>query len=154
MAGGILIVNDQGVVVAAKVGGNAVDLADVDAPAADGSTHYFQLAAAHPFQPQQGGVGVGTAQHHGADGIIQPGLLRQGKAVRDAFIVWQHAQQPGHQRTVGTVAAACGGKAAMQQDLGGFWGFAQQVARCKPNAHRASRVAAGRACHHGAQHIK
>ena len=29
----------------------------------------------------------------------------------------------------------------MQQDLGGFWGFAQQVARCKPNAHRASRVA-------------
>ena len=140
--------------VAAKVGGNAVDLADVDAPAADGSTYYFQLAAAHPFQPQQGGVGVGTAQHHGADGIIQPGLLRQGKAVRDAFIVWQHAQQPGHQRTVGTVAAACGGKAAMQQDLGGFWGFAQQVARCKPNAHRASRVAAGRACHHGAQHIK
>ena len=106
--------------VAAKVGGNAVDLADVDAPAADGSTHYFQLAAAHPFQPQQGGVGVGTAQHHGADGIIQPGLLRQGKAVRDAFIVWQHAQQPGHQRTVGTVAAACGGKAAMQQDLGSF----------------------------------
>ena len=105
-------------------------------------------------QPQYRRVGVGTAQHHGADGIIQPGLLRQGKAVRDAFIVWQHAQQPGHQRTVGTVAAACGGKAAMQQDLGGFWGFAQQVARCKPNAHRASRVAAGRACHHGAQHIK
>ena len=45
MTGGILVVDDEGVVVAAKVGGDAINLADIDTPAADGRADDLQLAA-------------------------------------------------------------------------------------------------------------
>lgn len=95
-----------------------------------------------------------TPQVGGADLKVQTGLLGQCKAVGDAVIIGLHAQQACHQRTVRAVAPACGGKAAIEQDLGLGRLLAQQTARCAANAHRARRMAAGRSGHDRAQHIK
>ena len=128
MAGRVLVVDDQRVVVAAEIRRDAVDLADVDAPAADGCAHDLQLAPRRAGQAQHGGVGVRTAQINRTNVKMQPGLLGDGKAVRDAVVVGLHRQQPGHQRPVGAVAAPRGGKAAVEQDLGLGGLLAQQAA--------------------------
>ena len=67
MAGRVLIVDDQRVVVAAEICRDAVDLADADPPAADGRANDLQLAARNTHQPQHGRVGVRTPQVGGAD---------------------------------------------------------------------------------------
>ena len=59
-----------------------------------------------------------TPQVGGADLKVQTGLLGQCKAVGDAVVIGLHAQQACHQRTIRAVATACGGKAAIEQDLG------------------------------------
>ena len=114
MAGRVLIVDDQRIVIAAEVCRDTVDLADVDPPAADRRANDLQLAARNTHQPQHGRVGVRTPQVGGADLKVQTGLLGQCKAVGDAVIIGLHAQQACHQRTIRAVATACGGKAAVE----------------------------------------
>ena len=58
----------------------------------------LELTARRTGQPQHRRVGVRTAQVCGADLKVQPGLLGNRKAVRDAVIVRLHAQQPGDKR--------------------------------------------------------
>ena len=154
MAGCVLVVDDERVVVTAKIRRDSVNLADVDAPAADGSAHDFQLTARHTGQPQHGCVGMRPAQVDRADFEVQSDLFGDGEATRDAVVVGLHPQKARHQRFVGTVAAPGGGKAAVEQNLcvGGL--LAQQTPRRAANAHRARRMAAGRPGHDRAQHIK
>ena len=154
MAGRVLVVDDQRVVVSAKIRRDAVDLADVDPPAADGRADDLELTARRTGQPQHRRVGVRAAQVCGADLKVQPGLLGNGKAVRDAVIVRLHAQQPGDKRPVRAVAAPRGGKAAVKQDLGLGRLLPQESPRRAADAHRTRRVAAGRPRHDRAEHIK
>ena len=146
--------SDERIVVTAKIRRDSVNLADVDAPAADGRAHDFQLAARHTGQPQHGCVGMRPAQVDRADFEVQSDLFGDGEAARDAVVVGLHPQKARHQRFVGTVAAPGGGKAAVEQNLcvGGL--LAQQTPRRAANAHRARRMAAGRPGHDRAQHIK
>ena len=99
MARRIKVVDDQGIVVGAKIGGNACHLADVDPPAANRSPHHLKLAPAGACQPQQRGVRVGAAQHNRANRKPEPGGAGQRKAAGG----WPHhpaacqaARPPGH----------------------------------------------------------
>ena len=154
MAGRVLVVDDQRVVVSAKIRRDSVDLADVDPPAADGRADDLELTARRTGQPQHRRVGVRAAQICGADLKVQPGLPGDGKAVRDAVIVRLHAQQPGDKRPVRAVAAPRGGKTAVKQDLGLGRLLPQEPPRRAADAHRPRRVAAGRPRHDRAEHIK
>ena len=154
MAGGVLVVDDERVVVTAKIRRDSVDLADVDAPAADGCAHDFQLAARHTGQPQHSCVGMRPAQVDRADFEVQSGLFGDGEAARDAVVVGLHPQKARHQRFVGTVAAPGGGKAAVEQNLCVVGLLAQQTPRRAANAHRARRMRARGADHHRAENIE
>ena len=57
---------------------------------------------------------MGAAQVDGADFIVQAAGLGQGEAVGDAVIIGLHAQKTSHEGTVGAMAAAGGGKAAVE----------------------------------------
>ena len=61
MAGRVLVVDDQRVVVSAKIRRDAVDLADVDPPAADGRADDLELKARRAGQPQRRRGGVRAA---------------------------------------------------------------------------------------------
>ena len=51
------------------------------------------------------------------DGELHAGLLGQREAVGQAGVVRAETQQTRHQRTVGAVAPACGGKAAVEPNV-------------------------------------
>src|SRR5699024_11715294 len=101
-AGVVVVVDDEGIGVPAKVGGHPVDGGDPDASAPHRGGGQVQPTGG-PFQGQDGGVGVGGAQLHRVDGKVQPRFPGQGKTVGQAGVVRLHAQQPGHNGPVGAV---------------------------------------------------
>ena len=152
-AGGVVVVDDEGVGVPAKVGGHPVDGGDPDAPAPHRGGGQVQPAGG-PFQRQDGGVGVGRAQLHRVDVERQPRLFGQGKTVGQAGVVRLHAQQPGHDGPVGAVAPAGGGKAAVQPDVGPDRRLAQKLAGRPADAGRAGGMAGGGPDHDRTQNVK
>ena len=154
VAGGVLIVDDEGVVLPGEVGGDAVDGADPDAPAPHALRHNVQGAPVRPGQLEPGGVGVGAPEVEGGESEVQPPLRRQGEAVRDAAVIRVHPQKPGDEGPVSAVAPAGEGEAARQTDLRPDRRTAQQPLRHPADAHGAGGVAAGGTDHHRAEDIK
>ena len=61
------------------------------------------------------------------DGELHAGFLGQHKAVGQAGVIRAEAQQARHQRTVGAVAPARGGKAAVESNVRLGGDVAQQL---------------------------
>ena len=154
MAGRILIVDDERVMLTGKIRLYTVDGADTDASAADALGHDIERAAVCSRELQAHGVRVRIAHLHVLKCERQPLLRRDGEAFRDAQVVRLHAEQARNQRAVRAVAVAGQGKAAVQRDVGMHRPVAEQLARRQANAHSAGRVTAGRADHHGPENIK
>ena len=88
------------------------------------------------------------------DGELHAGLLGQREAVGQAGVVWAEAQQARHQRTVGAVAPACGGKAAVEPNIRLGGDVAQQLLGRISNAGRTRRMAGGGADHHRPENVE
>lgn len=119
--------DDEGVAVAAEIGGHTVNLGDADASAAHRGRFHRKDPAGPARQPQHGGVRVGRAQLDRVDAELHTLLSGQPEAVRQAGIIRAEAQQTCHQCAVGAVASACRGKAAIQTDVGIHQDIAQQL---------------------------
>lgn len=154
MAGRILIVDDERVVLTGKVRLNAINGANADAPAADALGHNVQCAAFGIRELQTRGVRVRIAQLHILKHKRQPLLCRDGKAARDAQIVRLHAEQARDQRAVRAVTVTGQGEAAMQRDVRVHGLVAEQLAGRQADAHGSGRVTAGRADHDRPENIK
>ena len=81
-AGGILVMDDEGVAVAAEIGGHTVDLGDADASAAHRGRFHRKDPAGPARQPQHSGVWVGRAQLDRVDAELHALLSGQPEAVR------------------------------------------------------------------------
>ena len=114
MAGRVLVVDDERVVLTGKVCLDTVDGADADAPAADALGHDVQRAALGVRELQTRGVRVRIAQLHILKRERQPLLRRDCKAARDAQIIRLHAEQARDQRAVRAVTVTGQGEAAVQ----------------------------------------
>ena len=88
------------------------------------------------------------------DGELHAGLLGQREAVGQAGVVWAEAQQARHQRTVGAVAPACGGKAAVESNVRLGGDVAQQLLSRISNAGCTRRMAGGGADHHRPENVE
>ena len=152
-AGGVLVVDDQGVGVPAEVGADPIDGGDPD-PAAPHRGRRQAQAAVLPFQGQDRRVGMGCPQLHRMNLKLHPGLPGQGETVGQAGIVRLHAQQPRHNGPVGAVAPSGGGKTAVQTDIGPDGLLSQQLAGGPTNPGGTRCMAGGRADHHRAQYVK
>ena len=117
MAGRVLIVDNERVVLTGKVRLDTVDGADADAPAADALGHDVQRAALGARELQARGVRVRVAQLHVPERERQPLLRRDGKAARNAQIVRLHTEQARDQRAVRAVAMTGQGEAAVQRNV-------------------------------------
>ena len=153
-AGGVLVVDDEGVAVPAEICRDAVDFRHADTSAAHRCRLERKLPPGAAGQGEHGGVGVGRAQLHRVDAELHPLLRGQRKAVRQTGVVRAQTQQPRHQCTVGAVALAGGGKAAVQADLCLRRNLAQKLLCGITDLCRTGGVAGGRPDHHRAQNIK
>ena len=154
MAGRVLIVDNERVVLTGKVRLDTVDGADADAPAADALGHDVQRAALGARELQARGVRVRVAQLHVPERERQPLLRRDGKAARNAQIVRLHTEQARDQRAVRAVAMTGQGEAAVQRNVRVHRPVAEQFAGRQADAHSPGRVAAGRADHDRPENIK
>ena len=99
-------------------------------------------------------IGMGAAQLHRVDRKGHALFLCQRKAVRQAGIIRAQAQQARHQRPVGAVALAGGGKAAVQADVRLCRHLAQQLLGRVGDPRGTGGMAGGRPDHHRAQNVE
>ena len=97
---------------------------------------------------------MGRAQLYRVDAELHSLLRGQRKTVRQAGVVRAQAQQPRHQRAVGAVAFAGGGKAAVQADVCLRRNLAQKLLGSIADLCRTGGVTGGRPDHHRAKNIK
>ena len=79
---------------------------------------HLKQGTIHTLHVQNHGVGVRAAQIGIVEAVFKSNFLRIVKAFTQAFVVHRHAKQTANQRLVGSVAAVCFLKRAIQTDFG------------------------------------
>ena len=151
---GIALAHDDAVVGAGQLHIHTVDTGDLRHAAADALTADLHRHARGVGDGDVHGVGVrGAYVGQRFEGEREPCLLGIGEGIADAQVVGFHAQQAGHQGTVGAVSGMGMREAAVQLEHGVHRFASQKFAAQVGDAQRAGGMAAGGAHHDGADDV-
>ena len=154
-AGCVVVLDDEGWMVAGEVGLEAVDIADFHLAPARGAGDDFKMVTGRSGEPEQDGIGVGIGTEiNRADGYAHACLLCVVEGFGDALIVDAHAKKAGDQCLVGTVSAAGSCEAAMEIEICCGDGLGHEAAGRFANPAGAGGMGTGWANHDGPDNIK
>ena len=131
-----------------------VDLGDHDVAAAERRTAHEHRRAFGGNHLELRRVGVRVAQVDLGELDRYAGLPRQVERAGDASIVGPHAEQPGHERKVGSVPGPGRCKGAVEQDADARGLLAEDLAGKRPESAGAGRVAGGGPNHHRTHNVE